>query len=99
MAHARPTGPKAALSEDAKGAHANAVGYALGPDEFKQRVKDALAMHDLELIEIEDVETFEDRSDHYEVSDELSAPAASVQPNDDPRFDYFYEYFGDDEIN
>jgi hypothetical protein len=52
----------------------------------------------LELIEFEDSETFDERMETREVSNELRALAESIDRWDQVYFDAFYDYFSDDEV-
>ncbi len=98
MVHVKPKPQSSALSKGAKGAYANAIGMAKNVHEFEKQAREALRDMGLELVEFEDAQTFDERVEAHEVSNELWKLAESVENSDQVYFDAFYNYFTDDEI-
>jgi hypothetical protein len=96
--HVKPLSPKSVLSSGAKGAYANAMALANDRRGFEDKIRKGVLDYGLELVDLEDVETFAERVESQDVSSELLAIAESIESPERVYFDAFYNYFSDDEV-
>ena len=89
---------KISASGGAKGAYANALTLAKDVGEFVEKIKAELKTYGLELVEIEDAEKLEEWEASHDVSIEVRELADSIQDSTRVRFDAFYNYFSDEEV-
>jgi hypothetical protein len=98
LVHVKTRSRKSALSVGAKGAYANALALAKDVREFEGKIRKEVREQGLDLVEIDNPETFEQRVKSYEVSAQVQEIAESIQRSPQVRFDAFYNYFTDDEV-
>jgi hypothetical protein len=75
-----------------RGAYVNVVGQAASIDIFKERIVIALQVFDLNLIEIEDVEKFNQRIKSYEVDASLIELVKQLKDDYLIKFGKFHAY-------
>ena len=91
-------GPGCRILENSKGAFANVMAHAANSEEFKEKVKNSARDLDLELVDLEDVQTFSERSKGnvvfddqiYQIKDKAERDRESVV------FGTFYKWNRDD---
>jgi hypothetical protein len=98
LAHVKPKARKSILPKKAKGSFVNVLGIAKDVDELERRIRQAVEADGLELVELEDVEKFDERIENYDVSTELWNLADSMRNSGDLRFGTFHNYLAEDEI-
>lgn len=82
---------------DFDGAFVNAVCAAASHEDFVSRVRTALGEEDMLLLELNDVEKFDDRARNYEINEDLMSLAESAKTSEDVFFGTFHAYDANDE--
>lgn len=80
------------MLEGANGAYVNVVAYVSNADEFCKEVVSALSEAGFDVVDIDDVEAFDDRRSHYEVDDAINVIADECQKDHTTSLGVFYPF-------
>jgi hypothetical protein len=80
------------LLNGAKGAYVNILAMASSSSDFKDKVKKSVIDLGLNLLHIEDVELFSERSKNYEITESIKNLAKEVSETKELRFGNFHTF-------
>jgi hypothetical protein len=98
LAHVKPRDKQSPFSEGAEGAYSNVLTRAKDSAEFEQKVEEEVRQRGLVIVDMVDVETFEQRAGSHDVSANLYILAELAMATGEVQFDAFYNYFAESEI-
>ncbi len=87
-----PTERNTSLGDGTGGAYVNVLGFALGQEDFEDKVKFHCKALGFEPLEIEDAEPFAQRISQWEVANELHALAREVENTGEFRFGTYHSF-------
>ena len=80
------------LGKEIGGAYVNVVGYAFDKEDFQEKVILELEKRNFEMIEIEDIEPYLNRIEHFEVANEIRRISALAQKSKELQFGTFHTF-------
>lgn len=85
--------------DKALGAYVNVVALAYDRSHFREQVRKAAIEMRIDVLSIEEIEPFDERKKHFQISEELLSLEEQAEETGSARFARFHTYRSDTDIN